>query len=116
MSRSRILQLVFLLAAAGAVVLGASLQGSINAARVAMGVTPRLDVAADLPPQLRILQAVPGWFRAIPLQLMWIRSQGHKQQGKSYDAEQLATWICELEWRFPAPGGSTAGTCPTTSR
>ncbi len=51
-------------------------------------------------PQLALLQTAPGGLRAIAVNYLWIRSQDFKEQGRFYDAMQLATTICYLQPRF----------------
>ncbi len=51
-------------------------------------------------PQLALLQTAPGGLRAIAVNYLWIRSQDLKEQGRFYDAMQLATTICYLQPRF----------------
>lgn len=90
-----------LVLAAAALAGSASLQTSLDRRRAALHLTNDQANAPKVPPQLRLIQAMPGWARSILLQVAWIRSQENKQEGKSFDAEQLAWTICRLQWRYP---------------
>lgn len=52
-------------------------------------------------PELTVLQAMPGGMRALAVDALWMRSQDLKEEGRFYDAAELASLICKLQPRFP---------------
>ena len=56
-------------------------------------------------PELALLTVAPGGLRALLVNYFWIRSQNLHQEGRHFDAMQLAEIICSLQPRFPAVWG-----------
>ncbi len=51
-------------------------------------------------PTIRMLTAMPGGLRAPLVNYLWIRANELKDEGRYYDARQMAEWICYLQPRF----------------
>lgn len=60
--------------------------------------TPAVD---ERNPELSLLSVATGGLRAPIVNFLWIRTQELKQQGRHYDAYQLASLICRLQPHFP---------------
>ena len=58
-------------------------------------------IGRDLPPEMAITQAALGTFRGVAVNILWQRAGRLKEQGKFYEAMQLADWITTLQPRFP---------------
>ncbi len=52
-------------------------------------------------PQYAFAVQALGAFRGLITDLAFIRAETYKEQGRFYDAVQLAKWICALQPRFP---------------
>ncbi len=101
MHRERLLQIVFLALAGVALTGAALLQGPLQASRQQAQIVPLEDLPPGSGSELTLLQAMPGGLRALAIDYLWIRSQQLKQEGKLYDAKQLAELITRLQPRFP---------------
>lgn len=67
------------------------------------------DVAAqEEHPAMSLLTVAPGGLRSLLVNYFWIRSQALHQEGRHYDAVQLADIICSLQPRFPSVWGFQA--------
>lgn len=89
-----------LLAALVCVALAASLQEPINRQRKDLQLVMTSDIYKELPPEYAWISAFGGAFRGVAVHYLWYRAEQLKQEGKYYDAQQLARWICTLEPRF----------------
>jgi hypothetical protein len=58
-------------------------------------------VNKSLPPQYAVFQAGAGIFRGIAINVLWQRASQMKDEGKFFEAMQLADWITTLQPRFP---------------
>lgn len=58
-------------------------------------------VSLDLPPKYAWVAAAGGTFRGIATDILWMRADKLKEEGKYYESHQLAKWICTLTPRFP---------------
>ncbi len=72
----------------------------INAQREEMGMTTSLDGMADLPPEIAFTTVALGGFRGLAVDYFWIRMELLRQEGRIYEANQLANWICKLQPHF----------------
>ncbi len=61
---------------------------------------PKGDVVARNHPEIMLLTMAPGGLRAPLINFLWIRSQQYHQEGRQFDAMQLAKLICRLQPRF----------------
>ena len=91
-------------AVAGAAVcigLAALLQAPINQQRKELQLLMQSDIYRALPPKYAWISATGGVFRGVAVDLLWMRAENLKQEGKYFEAHQLAKWICTLQPRFP---------------
>jgi hypothetical protein len=82
------------------IVLAAMLQNPINAQRKDLQLVMQSDLYKELPPKYAWVSAFGGGFRGIAVDLLWMRAEKLKEEGKYYEMHQLAKWICTLEPRF----------------
>ena len=94
----------FLLIGAIVVSLGASgfLQRGLNRDREAMGIT-RTTVISNAPPVLAFTTVALGAFRGLIANALWIRATEMQEEGKYFEAVQLADWITKLQPHSDAP-------------
>ena len=59
------------------------------------------DIEQTLPPDAALTQAFLGVFRGVAVNVLWQRAEGLKNEGKFYEAMQLADWITTLQPRYP---------------
>ncbi|MBW7905062.1 MAG: hypothetical protein LC135_06565 [Phycisphaerae bacterium] len=98
---TRIIQLVAL-ALCGALVVAASLlTPPINEGRRSLNMIGREKVEESVPPEYALLVQALGPLRGLLTTLVFIRAEQYKQDGRYFDAMQLASWICKLQPRFP---------------
>ncbi|HOK95460.1 MAG TPA: hypothetical protein PK052_04555 [Anaerohalosphaeraceae bacterium] len=73
----------------------------LQQAREKMGLVanPSLENA---PPSLAFATVAMGAFRGLIVDILWMRADTLKQEGKFFDARQLAEWITALQPRFAA--------------
>ncbi|MFP3936963.1 MAG: hypothetical protein ACLFVW_01385 [Phycisphaerae bacterium] len=62
-------------------------------------------VVAQRHPELALLTMAPGGLRAPVVNALWIRAQNLKDEGRYYDAMQLADAICRLQPEFAGVWG-----------
>ena len=62
--------------------------------------------AGEMPPGVNLSSVVLGSFRGVALDYLWLRANRLEQEGKYYEAKQLARWITTLQphladvWEF----------------
>ena len=95
-----LIQAAALAVAAICVALAASLQSPINAQRKELQLVMQSEIYKELPPEYAWVSAFGGAFRGIAVNFLWMRADSLKEEGKYYDAHQLAKWICTLQPRF----------------
>jgi hypothetical protein len=54
-----------------------------------------------LSPKLALATQVLGWVRGIIIDVIWIRMEALKRQGRYFELVQLADWACKLTPRIP---------------
>lgn len=84
-----------------ALVAGHFLQVSLNRDRDRLGLT-RSTVLSNAPPVLAFTTVALGGFRGIIANALWIRSTELQEDGKHFEAVQLADWITKLQPHFSA--------------
>jgi hypothetical protein len=85
-----------------AFLVGASMRlDSIHTAREKMGLVANTSLE-NAPPSLAFATVAMGAFRGLVVNILWIRADNLKQEGKFFDARQLAEWITTLQPRFSA--------------
>ena len=102
MKTKDLLNIVFCVLLSGALLTTASMRtDSIHKAREEMGLVanPSLENA---PPSLAFATVAMGAFRGLVVDILWMRADTLKQEGKFFDAKQLAEWITTLQPRFAA--------------
>lgn len=85
-----------------AFLVGAAMQmDAIHTARQEMGLVANTPLE-NAPPSLAFATVAMGAFRGLVVNILWIRADNLKQEGKFFDAKQLAEWITTLQPRFAA--------------
>lgn len=74
---------------------------SIRQAREEMGLVANTSLE-NAPPSLAFATVAMGAFRGLIVDILWMRADNLKQEGKFFDAKQLAEWITILQPRFAA--------------
>lgn len=92
---------LLLLVAAAAVVAGHFFQARLNRDRDELGLT-RSAVLSNAPPVLAFTTVALGGFRGLIANALWIRSTELQDDGKHFEAVQLADWITKLQPHFSA--------------
>lgn len=95
-----LVQVAALAGAVACVALAALLQEPINSQRKDLQLVLHSDLYKELPPKYAWVSAAGGTFRGVAADLLWMRAEGLKEQGKYYELHQLAKWICTLQPRF----------------
>lgn len=78
------------------------LQRGLNRDREAMGIT-RTTVISNAPPVLAFTTVALGAFRGLIANALWIRATEMQEEGKYFEAVQLADWITKLQPHSDAP-------------
>ncbi|MEN6386576.1 MAG: hypothetical protein ABFD79_15465 [Phycisphaerales bacterium] len=89
------------LAAAGLFFAGSQRLDNINAQRSEMKLVMN-EPLENAPPSLAFATVALGAFRGLIVDVLWIRADQLKEEGKFFDAKQLAEWITMLQPRFAA--------------
>lgn len=71
----------------------------INQQRVDMNLVVN-EPLENAPPSLAFATVAMGAFRGLVVDILWIRADTLKEEGKFFDARQLAEWISTLQPRF----------------
>ena len=87
--------------AAGLLFLGSYRLDEINSQRSQMKLIMN-EPLENAPPSLAFATVALGAFRGLVVDILWIRADRLKEQGKFFDAKQLAEWITLLQPRFAA--------------
>lgn len=88
-----------LLTAAGLLFVGSQRLDSINTRRAEMKLVMN-EPLENAPPSLAFATVALGAFRGLIVDVLWIRADQLKEEGKFFDAKQLAEWITMLQPRF----------------
>jgi len=96
-----ILYIFCFLGAAGLLFLGAQKLDRINTQRSEMKLVIN-EPLENAPPSLAFATVALGAFRGLIVDVLWIRADQLKEDGKFFDAKQLAEWITLLQPRFGA--------------
>lgn len=73
----------------------------IDAKREAMGLSASRRDVESMPPEIALPTIALAGFRGLAVDYFWLRAEQLKQEGRYYEANQLASWICKLQPRFP---------------
>jgi hypothetical protein len=99
--RTFIICFLCLVSAAGLLFLGSGRLDEINAKRSELKLTMN-EPLENAPPSLAFATVALGAFRGLIVDVLWIRADQLKEEGKFFDAKQLAEWITLLQPRFAA--------------
>jgi len=99
---STLIQLAAVVGAVCCVALAALLQEPINTQRKDLQLVMQSSLYQELPPKYAWVSAAGGTFRGIVADILWMRAEELKRDGKYYESHQLASWICTLQPRFAA--------------
>ena len=99
--REIIICIFCVLAAAGLLFIGSQRLDKINAQRSEMKLVMN-EPLENAPPSLAFATVALGAFRGLIVDVLWIRADQLKEEGKFFDAKQLAEWITLLQPRFAA--------------
>jgi hypothetical protein len=99
---AHLVQLGALAIAALCIALAAAMQAPINEQRKELKLVLHSDIYKELPPKYAWVAAIGSSFRGLAADFLWTRLENLKQEGKYYEAHQLAQWICTVQPRFPA--------------
>ncbi len=97
----RLVQVIALVVACGSLYGASRLVEPINKVRIDEQMVIDPESIKGLPP-LETLLAKTATLRALAIDIAFIRSEKLKEEGKYYEAMQLADWICQLAPRFPS--------------
>jgi len=97
----RLIQIGAVLLAAMFLAGAAALQRPINDRRDKLELVMNRDIR-NVPPKYAWITAMAGSFRGLAIDLLWMRSEKLKEEGKYYELAQIARWICTLQPRFAA--------------
>jgi hypothetical protein len=100
--KPRHIQLLALLGCAVLIAAAATRIPAINEGRKTLDMLGSTSPLKNAPPQYAFAIQAFGAFRSLITDLAFIRAEQFKEQGKFYDAMQLATWICNLQPHFPS--------------
>lgn len=101
MSRNHLIIAGCLLGAVCFLTVAGAMMPRINDLRLEGQLVVSDELAKNLPPELVFTQVALGSFRGLAVDLLWSRTGELKDQGKFYEAMQLAEWITKLQPRFP---------------
>ncbi|MFA5291761.1 MAG: hypothetical protein WC496_01855 [Phycisphaerae bacterium] len=99
--REIVICVLCVLAAAGLLFLGSQKLDKINVQRSEMKLVMN-EPLQNAPPSLAFATVALGAFRGLIVDVLWIRADQLKEEGKFFDAKQLAEWITLLQPRFAA--------------
>jgi len=98
--RTWLIQLIWLAVAAGLFVAAGLLTQPLQEHGQASDLVVLDNVVARSHPEMALLTTLPGGLRAPVVNYLWIRAERFKQDGRYFDAMQLADLICRLQPRF----------------
>jgi hypothetical protein len=82
-----------------ALVAGSFVQARLNHDRETLGLT-RTAIISNAPPVLAFTTVALGGFRGLIANMLWIRTTELQEDGKYFEAVQLADWITKLQPHF----------------
>ncbi len=74
----------------------------INANRAALETQGAFASQVNIPPEYAFAVQALGAFRGLITNIAFMRAEQYKNQGRHFDAMQLANWICMLQPHFPS--------------
>ncbi len=101
MSTSRQIQIVAVLGAIVFIAASSVYQAGINDDRQDLELVFHEDLRKNLSPEIAWRTAMLGSFRGLLVNMLWVRIERLKEEGKYFEAKGLAEEICKLQPRFP---------------
>jgi len=101
LSTNRIRQLLAIVVAALGLAAAATLVGPINDQRVDLQLTLSPEIGDSVPPDIALATTASGAFRGLAIDVLWYRANQLQDEGKYFEANQLANLITTLQPRFP---------------
>lgn len=102
MLRPRVIQFVALLVCVAGLIAAATRMPGINAGRQQLNLLGPASPLEQAPPEYAFAIQAFGAFRGLIVDVAFIRAEQFKENGRFYDAMQLAKWICALQPHFPS--------------
>ena len=99
--QSKLTQLVALACCVVLIALASTRMASINEGRKSLNMMGSASPLENSPPEYAFAIQAFGAFRGLITDIAFIRAEEFKNQGRYYDAMQLAKWICALQPHFP---------------
>lgn len=96
----RVIQFLAVLLSAALLLSTTRLSPSIDAGRVTLNMMGETELSRRLPPEYAFFVQAFGAFRGILTNLLFIRAERLKEQGKYFDAVELASLLGKLQPRF----------------
>ncbi len=94
-------QVIWLGVGAGLLALAGMMQRPLRSQSQRFELVPKGNIVARDHPEAALLTMAPGGLRALLINFLWIRSQQYHQDGRHFDAMQLAELICRMQKHFP---------------
>ena len=101
MQRPRLVQLIALTCCVALVWAASTRIDTINQGRADLNIMGHESPLENAPPDYAFLIQAFGAFRGLIVDMAFIRAETYKEEGRFYDASQLARWICKLQPYFP---------------
>ncbi|MBN1345531.1 MAG: hypothetical protein JXQ73_22755 [Phycisphaerae bacterium] len=101
MTTSRWIQIGTVLGAIVFVTISSAYQRGINNDRQNLELIFNEDLRKNLSPDIAWRTAMLGSFRGLLVNMLWVRIERLKEEGKYFEAKGLAEEICKLQPRFP---------------
>jgi len=98
LNRARMMQIVWILAAVGLLAAAGAVQPGLDAQSQQYKL--KAPGVLENHPAKALLTMAPGGLRAIVVNYLWIRAEELKNNGRHYEAMQLADMICRLQPNF----------------
>lgn len=95
-------KVIFIVVLVVSLVASGFLQRGLNRDREQMGLT-RTAVISNAPPVLAFTTVALGAFRGLIANALWIRANDLQEEGKHFEAVQLADWITKLQPGMDSP-------------
>lgn len=102
MNRSLSTQLLAIALCVGLIAAAATRMGTIDKGRVELNKMGSEKAVEQTPPEYAFFIQAFGAFRSLIVNIAFIRAEEYKEQGRYFDAMQLARWICTLQPYFPS--------------
>ncbi len=100
--QSKLTQLVGLACCVVLIALASTRMAPINEGRKSLNMMGSASPLENSPPEYAFAIQAFGAFRGLITDIAFIRAERFKDEGRYYDAMQLAKWICALQPHFPS--------------